>query len=133
MAKTAERNYKPCCCGCGGKADSHLGEITMNHDKWFVACDVCGVRTPLCDTRLEAVTIWNRVMSAKDINVPINIIHCKDCKWWEKDDDNPYGYCHAIKHGLLTANWDISIRRKYKADFFCADAEMKEDDDEENI
>lgn len=71
-----------------------------------------------------------RKVIAKDNNVPTKIIHCKDCKWWEKDDDNPNGYCHAIKHGLLTANWDISIRRKYKAAFFCADAEMKEDDDE---
>ena len=65
------------------------------------------------------------------------VIHCKDCKYWDTDgydEDDPYtyGYCHAIKHGVYTPNWEISIRRKYKGDFYCADAEPIEEDEEED-
>ena len=27
------------------------------------------------------------------------IIRCKDCKWWDKSEDSPFGYCMAMKHG----------------------------------
>ena len=54
------------------------------------------------------------------------VIRCRDCKWWVTDDAmSPFGYCYAIRHGYTTKNWDIIIRRKYKDDFFCADAEQK--------
>ena len=52
-------------CGCGGFADSHLGK----YEKWFISCEKCGVRTPLCASRDEAIEIWNKAMGAKDINV----------------------------------------------------------------
>lgn len=58
------------------------------------------------------------------------IIRCKDCKWWDKKDDMPLGYCRAIKHGFYSRNWEISIRRTYPEDFFCADAELRGDSDE---
>jgi hypothetical protein len=31
----------------------------------------------------------------------------------------------AAKHGYWSEHWDISIRRTYKGDFYCADAEPK--------
>lgn len=58
------------------------------------------------------------------------IIRCKDCKWWDKYSDT-HGYCLAAKHGCWTEHWDISIRRTYDADWYCADAERREDGERE--
>lgn len=54
------------------------------------------------------------------------IIRCKDCKWWDKSEDSLFGYCMAMKHGYMSANWEIGIYRRYKGDFYCADAERRE-------
>lgn len=59
------------------------------------------------------------------------IIRCANCKYWDRIGDSPVGYCHAIKHGYKSENWEIIIRRTYRGDFFCADAEPKEEDDDE--
>ena len=58
-------------------------------------------------------------------SVQPEIIRCKDCRWWDKRSDYGIGYCMAAKHGYWTSHWDISIRRKYEGDFYCADAEMR--------
>ena len=59
------------------------------------------------------------------------IIRCMDCKWWEYGGGKAhYGYCHAAKHCVMTRNWEINIRRTYPGDFYCADAEKRENDDE---
>ena len=55
------------------------------------------------------------------------IIYCKDCRWWDKFNEK-YGYCLAAKHGHWSENWEISIRRVYNEDFYCADAERITDD-----
>lgn len=55
------------------------------------------------------------------------VVRCKDCKWFDRTEPSyPYGYCHAAKHGYMTSRWEISIYRKCKEDFFCADGERKE-------
>lgn len=56
------------------------------------------------------------------------IIRCKDCRWWDKYGDYDNGYCMAAKHGYWSEHWDISIRRTYKGDFYCADAERRTDE-----
>ena len=53
------------------------------------------------------------------------IIRCKDCRWWDKYGNYDNGYCMAAKHGYLSEHWEIRIRRTYKGDFYCADAEPK--------
>ena len=53
------------------------------------------------------------------------IVRCKDCKWWDKKSESPYGYCHACKHGYSSPNWEIGIYRTYKGDWFCADGEKR--------
>ena len=53
------------------------------------------------------------------------IIRCKDCRWWDKYGDYDNGYCMAAKHGHWSRHWEISIRRTYEGDFYCADAEMR--------
>ena len=58
------------------------------------------------------------------------IIRCQHCKYWDRIEDSPIGYCHAIKHGYHSENWEIIIRRTYRGDFFCADGELRTKDDE---
>lgn len=58
------------------------------------------------------------------------IIRCKDCRWWNKYGDHDMGYCMAAKHGYWSEHWEISIMRTYKGDFYCADAEMRGEQDE---
>lgn len=53
------------------------------------------------------------------------IVRCKDCRWWDKSEDSPFGYCMAIKHGYMSEHWEIGIYRRYKGDFYCADAERR--------
>lgn len=61
------------------------------------------------------------------------IIRCEDCKWWDqKFDDSPTGYCMAAKHNFYSSHWEINIQRTYGKNFFCADAEPKEDEEEED-
>ena len=57
------------------------------------------------------------------------IIRCKDCKWWDKYNDS-VGFCMAEKHWCLSEYMDISIRQTCREDFYCADAERREEDDE---
>ncbi len=58
-------------------------------------------------------------------SVQPEIIQCKDCRWWDKYGDYDNGYCMAAKHGYWSEHWEISIKRTYKGDFYCADAEPK--------
>ena len=60
------------------------------------------------------------------------VIRCADCKWWDRLEDNhPYGYCRACRSGTHTERWEISIYRQNRFDFFCADAEPKENEDDD--
>lgn len=61
------------------------------------------------------------------LSIDAEVVRCKDCKWWDKSEDSPFGYCMAIKHGYMSANWEIGIYRKYKGDFYCADGEREEE------
>lgn len=63
-----------------------------------------------------------------DVIMPLSedIIRCKDCKWWDTTEAMPFGYCLAAKHGYYSRHWEINIRRTYDANFYCADAERKE-------
>ena len=58
----------------------------------------------------------------------VPVVRCRDCKWWDKKDESPYGYCHACKHGHWSEHWEISIYRTYKGDWYCADGERKYDE-----
>lgn len=61
------------------------------------------------------------------------IIRCKDCKWWGYDDETgDVRVCHAAKHGHISSHWEIIIRRTYRGDFYCADAERRGEQDDKN-
>ena len=58
----------------------------------------------------------------------VEVVRCKDCRWFDKKTEHSsYGYCHAMKHAYLSKNWEISIYRTYKEDFYCADGEKKDE------
>ena len=60
------------------------------------------------------------------------VIRCKDCRWWDKYSETQ-GYCMAAKHGYYSSHWEIRIRRTYGEDFFCADAESIEEEEEHGL
>lgn len=59
----------------------------------------------------------------------VQVVRCKDCRWFDKTEDSSYGYCHAMKHGYYSKHWEISIYRKYKEDFYCADGEKMNEEE----
>lgn len=67
----------------------------------------------------------------KKMSDKVEVIRCKDCRWWDKVENANYGYCHAIKHSYYSRHWEISIRRTYEEDFYCADAEPQQEEEEE--
>ena len=69
-------NLKPVRCGCCGKAD--IGFVKAH--QWFCYCTDCGVRTPLCRTRAEAIKVWNKAMGVDKVDELIEHI------WREKLD-----------------------------------------------
>ena len=68
---------------------------------------------------------WAKEMAEELLKEQPQIVRCRDCKWWDRKDGSPYGYCHACKHGYSSEHWEIGIYRTYKGDWFCADGERK--------
>jgi len=68
----------------------------------------------------KAIVSRLNVIPAADV---VEVVRCRECRWWDKIGDSLIGYCHACKHGYYSSNWEISIHRTYKGDFFCADGE----------
>ena len=75
--------------------------------------------------------VHRKILSIPAVDA-VPVVRCGECKYWDQmEPDHPYGYCMAAKHGCVTSNWDISIYRKQRYDFFCADGERKEAIDDE--
>lgn len=66
---------------------------------------------------------WKRIDALP--SAQSEIVRCKECRWWDKKDGSPVGYCHAAKHGYYSGHWEIEIYRTYKEDFYCADGERE--------
>lgn len=119
-------------CPFCGKGDMHIITVEID-DNYYdaIECRECGaVFTNCADTERELYAAWNK--RADNRKSSEEIIHCKDCKWWDQlEDGHPYGFCRACQSGTYTARWDISIHRLNKFDFFCADAEPKENEDDD--
>jgi len=80
---------------------------------------------------LNLTQIKEAIESVPTIEPKLEIIRCADCKWWDRlEEGHPYGDCRACRSGTQTERWNIHIQRQCKYDFYCADAEPKEDDDE---
>lgn len=94
-----------------------------------IACKGCPFFDSKGMTDCRLLRALHKVQSAQP-----EIIRCMDCRWWDRYDDN-IGYCHAAKHGHWSEHWDIRIWRVYRGDFYCADAELRleeEGEDETN-
>lgn len=66
----------------------------------------------------------------KKMSNKVEVIRCKDCRWWEKKEYGAYGYCHATKHSYYSRHWEINIHRTYEENFYCADAELRTEEEE---
>ena len=66
--------------------------------------------------------IWN----APTVDA-VQVVRCKDCKYWERKDGLVIGYCGAAKHGYKSTNWDIGIYRMTMDTGYCSDGERKDD------
>jgi len=66
---------KPVNCGCGGNVDVHfigntyIGDYHKFTGKYFICCEKCGVKTPICKTREEAIEIWNKAIGERTAKV----------------------------------------------------------------
>lgn len=65
------------------------------------------------------------------LKLPQGVIHCKDCRWWSRKGDSSFGYCYAIRHSYYSRRWEVNIYRTYEEDFYCADAELPPQEEEE--
>lgn len=75
------------------------------------------------------LSVKHYLENAPSLEGVTGVIRCENCKWWDRlEEGHPYGYCHACKSGTHTERWDISIYRQSRYDFYCADAEPKEDE-----
>lgn len=75
-----------------------------------------------------AVRIVDEITETQPLDA-VQVVRCKDCRWFDKKTES-YGYCHAMKHAYFSKNWEISIYRTQKEDFYCADGEkMYEEED----
>jgi len=46
-------------CDCGG-----IAQVTYEineHNKFVVGCTICDNQTPVCDSLMEAVSLWNHI------------------------------------------------------------------------
>lgn len=53
---------------------------------------------------LMAITAMKSVFNIMDDMPTINVVLCKDCKWWEKQADSPQGRCF-LNHTYPTGGW----------------------------
>ena len=79
------------------------------------------------NTGMNVIEMMQAIKDAPVIAFPpidaVPVVRCRECRWWDKIENSTIGYCHACKHGYCSSHWEISIRRTYKGDFFCADGE----------
>ena len=66
----------------------------------------------------------NGLISAVPPADVVEIVRCKDCRWWGYlDEKGSVRVCHAAKHEYKSKNWDIYIYRRHNGEFYCADGE----------
>lgn len=83
-------------------------------------------------TWMIAGDVLNQIAEIPSAEPELEIIRCADCKWWDRlEEGHPYGDCRACRSGTQTERWEISIHRQNRYDFYCADAEPKENEDDD--
>ena len=113
-------------CLCYGDTECKECPYAKDGSGWYGCRSNCAedALALLKEQETEISRISNEYLDlAKKASKQPQIVRCKDCKWWDKKGESPYGYCHACKHGYSSPNWEIGIYRTYKGDWFCADGE----------
>lgn len=101
---------------------ANMPSVQPNTDEWCTDCKEYDHDRHCCPR-------WNRVIRETLKDAQAEIIRCRDCRWWGYDgDDGPVRVCHAAKHGHMSSHWNIQIYRTYRENFYCADAERREDE-----
>ena len=105
---------KPVNCGCGGNVDIHfigntyIGDYHKFTGKYFICCEKCGVKTPICKTREEAIEIWNKAMGERTAKATRNpqafFYHC-ECGYALCCEKNDMNYCPSCG-AKLDWNWN---------------------------
>ena len=108
---------------------TNLAEVGTDCISRQAAIDAFVKRTGLAWENLKIIQPMLCILEELPSAQP-EIIYCKDCKWWDKYNDN-MGYCMAARHTAYSTNWEIQIRRTYKGDFYCAHAELEEENMDE--
>ena len=63
------------------------------------------------------------VIAAIDALEPVKITHCGECDYYEPlDDFSKFGYCISASYAHYGPEWEYSVKRTVKADYFCGDA-----------
>lgn len=79
----------------------------------------------LYDRLLENSIIISEALNKYQTADMVEVVKCKNCKWWDNEDNRPLGYCHAAKHCHYSRHWEIQIYRTTEPDFFCKDGERR--------
>ena len=83
------------------------------------------------DSEQRTMTIGDLLNDCINGDIPtvdaVEVVRCKDCKYWERKDGLVIGYCGAAKHGYKSTNWDIGIYRMTMDTGYCSDGERKDD------
>lgn len=100
------------------------------NEAYFLMIDYNDFKSQCIKNGTKIIDEKSETDKAHDVD-KVEVVRCKDCKWWDSEN-GIMGYCHAARHSYMSGTWDISIYRKSKADFFCADGEREESEDENN-
>lgn len=48
---------------------------------------------------------------------------CKECQWWDKETHhcNKEKFDNTWKHDIINEDWDVTIHRRTRENFYCAD------------
>jgi len=83
----------------------------------------------ITDSGRDMADLFDEIVDAQPTADVVEVVRCENCKWWDNEDNGPFGYCHAAKHCHYSRHWEIQIYRKTEPDFFCKDGEQKEGTD----
>lgn len=75
---------------------SKIPEVEPDETEWCPSCKMMSK---------------NQVEEIIDSIEPIDVVLCRDCKWWTKYDDSPQGHCMLMKMSP-TSGWFCANGRK---------------------
>ena len=81
---------------------------------------------------MRAGCLANTVQVLKDIPAAdvVEVVRCKDCKYWHEETGWCYQHSHFIKYGengvAFCHPWESADWKMFDADYFCKDGERRD-------